>query len=141
MKRTIKESLVNLPWLLIFLFGLATGCLMASLGLVMRLQDVIPGGTLSAWFGVSFYSGMGLTAGRIGWMLVLEGIFWIAALSALGAGNHWGWWSSAAASLISMIFFPGGTLAGILVLLAVGVRLIHGRLGKSTAKAKIPAKG
>ena len=67
----------------------------------------------------------GLSAGRIGWMLVLEGLFWIAALSALGVCNHWGWWSTVMAAMISIIFFPGGTLAGIVMLLAVGILLIR----------------
>jgi hypothetical protein len=131
MKQTISGSLVSLLRRLLLLFGILTGGAMAVFGLMLRLQDSIPQGGLAAWFGVPFFQAVGLSAGRIGWMLVLEGIFWIAALSALGVRNYWGWWSSMAAGLISMLFFPGGTLAGILILLMVGIRLIRDRFAKA----------
>ena len=101
---------------------------------MLRIQDSIPKDGLAAWFGVAFFSAAGLSAGRIGWMLVLEGIFLIAALCAFAARNHWGWWSTAAAGLISMIFFPGGTLAGLIIVSALCVRLIGEKPWKRAAK-------
>ena len=50
--------------------------------------------------------------GQIGWMLVLEGLFLVAAMCAIALRNHWGWWSTAAAGLIAVIFFPGGLWRG-----------------------------
>jgi hypothetical protein len=134
-----RRAIILLPWRLIFLLGVATGCAMSILGLAMRFYDSIPAGVPAAWFGVAFFSAMGVTAGRIGWMLVLEGVFWIAALSALGVRNHWGWWSTAAAGMISMIFFPGGTLAGIVVLAALIIRLTRASAARRTAKAHGPS--
>lgn len=141
MRAVFRKPILRIPRLLVFLLGFATGCAMAGLGLAARLTGSIPDGFPAAWFGTAFFEAAGITAGRIGWMLVLEGIFWIAALAALAVRNHWGWWSSLLAGLISLIFFPGGTLAGIAALLAVGVRLVHKKFGKPAAKAKLPAQG
>lgn len=140
MKRTIKDYLVLLPWILVLVLGFATGCAMAGLGLAVRLQNALPPDGPAAWFGLKFFEAAGISAGRIGWMLVLEGTFLIAALCAFAVRNHWGWWSTAAAGLIAMIFFPGGTLAGILVLAALGVRLISEKFGKRGKEAATPAK-
>ena len=115
MKRT-GTLVQNLPRGIIFLAGVVTGCAMTGEGLAIRLQAAIPDGGMGAWFGSAFFNGMGWTAGRIGWVLVLEGIFWVAAMVAWGARNRWGWWSAAAAGAISLAFFPGGTLAGLVVL-------------------------
>src|SRR4030042_167335 len=112
MKQAISKSLSSLPWLLVLLTGIATGGSMAGLGLAIRIRDAIPGSLLTTWFGIPLFTAMGMTAGRIGWMLVLGGTFLIAAMCAIALGNHWGWWSTAAAGLITAIFFPGGTLAG-----------------------------
>jgi hypothetical protein len=125
MKVFFSGRLAAVPRLLAYLFGYATGCAMAAVGLAARITDAPPSGPAAAWFGTELFQAAGLSAGRIGWMLVLEGAFWIAALSALGVRNHWGWWSTAAAAMISMIFFPGGTLAGVVMLLAVGILLIR----------------
>jgi hypothetical protein len=135
MKRLFGGSLVGLPWLIAFLFGTLTGCAMAGLGLEMRLGNAIPVDGLVNWFGVPFFAAMNLSAGRIGWMFVLEGILLVAALCAFAVRNHWGWWSTTMAGLIAVIFFPGGTLAGIIVLLALGVRLIREKPWKQPAKA------
>ena len=77
-----------------FLAGVVTGCAMTGMGLAIRLQDAIPAGGLGAWFGTDFFTGMGWTAWRIGWVLVLEGIFWVAAMAAWAMRNRWGWWSA-----------------------------------------------
>ena len=134
MKRTIRGSLTSIPGLLVFLAGFATGGWMAGLGIVMRIHDGIPDGLPAAWFGIQFFTANGMTAGRIGWMLVLEGTFLIAAMCAIAVRNHWGWWSAASAGLIAIIFFPGGTLAGLIVLLGVGIRLIREKPWKQPAK-------
>jgi hypothetical protein len=133
MKQTSNRRFVLLFRLLILLLGLATGVLMAGLGTALRIGDAIPAGPLADWFGLPLFAGVGITAGRIGWMLVLEGLFLVAAMCALAVRNHWGWWSTAAAGLIAGIFFPGGTLAGVIVLLAVGVRFIREKPWKKTA--------
>ncbi|MBN2085089.1 MAG: hypothetical protein JW748_07665 [Anaerolineales bacterium] len=125
MKRTIGGSLNSIPGLLVFLAGFATGGLMAGLGVLMRIHDGLPDSLLTAWFGIHFFTAMGMTVGRIGWMLVLEGTFLIAAMCAIAVRNHWGWWSTASAGLIALIFFPGGTLAGVIVLLGLGIRFIR----------------
>ena len=135
MKRTISGSLISILRLLVLLFGIATGGLMAGLGAVLRIGDAIPDSPLATWFGIPLFAAMGMTAGRIGWMLVLEGVFLIAAMCAIAVRNHWGWWSTAAAGLIAVFFFPGGTLAGIIVLLALGVRSIREKPWKKPAKA------
>jgi hypothetical protein len=134
MKIFSKGTITFLPWLLVCLLGFATGCAMTGLGLVMRIGDVFTESWLTAWFGVALFKAIGLTAGRIGWMLVLEGIFLVAALCAFAVHNHWGWWSMTAAGLLSIIFFPGGTLAGIIVLAALGVRLIREKPWKKAVK-------
>ena len=139
MKRALNGSLVALPRLIAFIIGIATGCAMAGLGLTMRLGNIIPDGGLAAWFGVPFLGAMDLTAGRIGWMLVLEGIFLVSGLCAFAVRNHWGWWSITTAGLIAVIFFPGGTLAGIIILLAVGVRLIREQPWKQLMKKSVDA--
>jgi hypothetical protein len=138
MKRPISASLVLL-WRLLLAFGLLTGFIMAGLGLTMRIGDAIPEGPLAVWFGIPLFEAMGMTAGRIGWMLVLEGTFLIAAMCAIAVGNIWGRWSTAAAGLIAMIFFPGGTLAGLVVLSALGVRLIREKPWKKTEKTSARA--
>jgi hypothetical protein len=135
MKQPISTSLLFLWRLLLLVFGIATGGLMAGLGTAIRIGDVIPDSPLAAWFGIPLFAAMGMTAGRIGWMLVLEGVFLIAAMCALAVRNHWGWWSTAAAGLIAVIFFPGGTLAGIIVLLATGVRFIREKPWKKAVSA------
>jgi hypothetical protein len=140
MKIFSKRAFSLLPWRLVSFFGILTGCFMAGLGLAMRLTGSIPSSWLTVWFGTAFFEAAGISAGRIGWMLVLEGIFWIAALAALGVHNYWGWWSAILAGLISIIFFPGGTLAGAVVLLGVGVRLIHKKFGQREKKAAAPAQ-
>jgi hypothetical protein len=134
-----RRAILLLPWRVIFAFGVVTGWAMCVLGLAMRLQDSIPADGSAAWFGVAFFAAMGVPAGRIGWMLVLEGAFWIAALSAIGVRNHWGWWSTAAAGMISVVFFPGGTLAGIVVLAALIIRLTRAGAARRAAKAGGPA--
>ncbi len=137
MKRPINASLVLL-WRLILLLGLLTGGVMAGLGLAMRIGDAVPEGALAVWFGIPLFEAVGMAAGRIGWMLVLEGTFLIAAMCAIAVGNNWGRWSTAAAGLIAMIFFPGGTLAGLIVLSALGVRLIREKPWKMTEKTGAP---
>jgi hypothetical protein len=117
----------KLPRALMIAAGVVTGCLMAGMGLAIRLQDAIPAGGLGAWFGTDFFTGMGWTAGRTGWVLVLEGIFWVSAMAAWGTRNRWGWWTTAAAATISLAFFPGGTLAGIFVLVMMIPFLIRER--------------
>ena len=117
----------KLPRALMIAVGTITGCLMAALGLSIRLRDAIPSGGLAACFGTAFFDGIGWTAGRIGWALVLAGTFWVAAMAAWGTRNRWGWWTAAAASTISLIFFPGGTLAGIFVLAMMIPFLLHDR--------------
>jgi|GEM_PF-4668323 len=135
MKQTISKSFLTIPWFLVLLTGIATGGLMAGLGLEIRIGDAIPGSLLATWLGISLFVAMGMTAGRIGWMLVLGGTFLIAAMCAIAVGNHWGWWSTAAAALIAAIFFPGGTLAGVIVLLGLGARLIREKPWKKTVKS------
>lgn len=119
MDRAVKKTgaFVRIfPRALMIAAGVVTGCLMTGMGLAIRLQDAIPAGGLGAWFGTDFFTGMGWTAWRIGWVLVLEGIFWVAAMAAWGTRNRWGWWTTAAAATISLAFFPGGTIAGIFIL-------------------------
>jgi hypothetical protein len=123
--RAIKILLRSFPWYSAFAIGAATGWAMAGLGVAMRIGDAVPQISLASWFGMTFFQAAGLSAGRIGWMLVLEGTFLIGAVCAFALHNHWGWWSTAAAGMIAMIFFPGGTLAGILLLTAAIVRLIR----------------
>jgi hypothetical protein len=106
-----------LPRAAMIAVGVVTGCLMAGLGVAIRLQDVIPTTGLGMWYGTPFFTNMGWTAWRVGWALVIEGTFWVAAMAAWGTRNRWGWWTAAAAGIISLAFFPGGTLAGIFVLL------------------------
>ncbi len=125
--RTLVILTRKLPRALMIAVGTVTGCLMTGLGLAIRLQDSIPAGGLAAWFGTSFFDGIGWTAGRTGWALVLAGTFWVAAMAAWGTRNRWGWWTAAAASTISLIFFPGGTLAGIFVLAMMIPFLLHDR--------------
>jgi hypothetical protein len=139
MKVFFQGTLTAVPRFLAYLFGFATGCVMAGAGLAARLTNATPDGWIAAWFGTGLFEAAGLSAGQIGWMLVLEGTFWIAALSALGVRNHWGWWSTAAAAMISMIFFPGGMLAGVVMLLAVGILLI--RVTFRIRRARKAAKG
>jgi hypothetical protein len=134
MTRTISGSLVTTLRRIVFLFGFVTGALMAGLGTAIRIGGSIPDGPLAAWFGVPLFEAGGLLPGRIGWMLVLEGLFLVAAMCAVAARNHWGWWSTAAAGLIAVLFFPGGTLAGVIVLLALAVRLIHEKPWKHSAE-------
>jgi hypothetical protein len=129
--------LVSLPWRIIFLMCLITAGWMTLFGLGMRLSGEMPAGIPSLVFGIEIWAATGLTAGQIGWMLVLEGTFWIGALSALGVGNYWGWWSAAAAGLIALIFFPMGTLAGVILLAAVGIRLIRAYFGKRLRKQQV----
>jgi hypothetical protein len=123
--RVFKNLLRSFPWYSAFAIGTATGCAMAALGASMRIGNSIPQNGLTAWFGMPFFEALGLTPGRTGWMLVLEGTFLVAALCALAVRNHWGWWSTASAGMIVIIFFPGGTLAGIIVVLELAVRLIR----------------
>jgi hypothetical protein len=116
----------KLPRALMIAAGIVTGCLMTGLGLLIRLSDATPGGgALGMWFGTAFFSNMGWTAYRIGWVLVLEGIFWVAAMIAWGTRNRWGWWTAAAASVISLFFAPGGTIAGIFILVLMVPFLFH----------------
>jgi hypothetical protein len=117
----------RLPRAAMIAVGTVTGCLMAGLGLTVRLGDVVPAGGLGTWFGTAFFDGMGWTAYRTGWALVLVGIFWVAAMAAWGTRNRWGWWTAAAAGIISLVFFPGGTIAGIFVLLMMVPFIIHDR--------------
>jgi hypothetical protein len=123
--RLFKNLLRHFPWYSALVIGAATGCAMAGLGLGIRIGGSAPGSVLEKWFGVELFAAAGLTAGRIGWMLVLTGVFLMAAMCAFAVRNHWGWWSTAAAGMISLIFFPGGSLAGIIVLAALGVKLIR----------------
>jgi hypothetical protein len=141
--RTMRQNLfstrvlMSLPWRAIFLLCLVTAGLMTIYGVGMRLSGEIPAGILSLVFGIELWTATGLTAGQIGWMLVLEGTLWIGALAALGVGNYWGWWSTAAAGLIALIFFPVGTLAGIILLGALGIRLIRAYFGKRLRKQQV----
>jgi hypothetical protein len=141
MKILSRRAVILLPWRLVFVLGFLTGGCMAVFGLAARLRGAVPAGFPAAWFGTALFEAAGISAGRIGWMLVLEGVLWIAALSALGVRNYWGWWSTILAGLISIIFFPGGTLAGAVVLAAVVIRLIHIRFGRGRGKAKAAAGG
>ena len=125
-----------LPRTLIIAAGVITGCLMAGLGVAIRLQDGIPAGRLGAWFGTAFFDGMGWTAYRIGWVLVLEGIFWVAAMAAWGTRNRWGWWTAAAAGVVSLVFAPGGTVAGIFVLAMLIPFLLHDRPWREAMKRR-----
>lgn len=123
--RAFKHLLRGFPEYSAFGIGILTGCGMTGLGLAARTGAALPGGGPAAWFGLELFGAMGLSAARIGWMLVLEGTFLIGALCAFAVRSHWGWWSTAVAGLIAVIFFPGGTLAGILILLALAARLIR----------------
>lgn len=134
MKQKISGSLVSTLRRIVFLFGFVTGGLMAGCGTAIRIGGSIPDGPLAAWFGIPFFEAGGMLPGRIGWLLVLEGLFLVAAMCAIALHNHWGWWSTAAAGLVAVIFFPGGTLAGVIVLLALVVRLIHEKPWKPTAE-------
>jgi hypothetical protein len=120
-----RNLLRYFPWYSAFVVGAGTGCAMAVFGVAVRVENSIPRSVLADWFGVPFFSAMGLSAARIGWMLVLEGVFLVAAMCAAAVRNHWEWWSAATAGLIAVVFFPGGTLAGMIVLLALCVRLIR----------------
>jgi hypothetical protein len=131
--RLFKNLLRHFPWYSALVIGAVTGCAMAGIGLGMRIGRAAPGAVLAEWFGVQFFKAAGLTTGRIGWMLVLTGVFLVAAMCAFAVHNHWGWWSTAAAGLIAMSFFPGGTLAGIVVLAALATRLIREKPWKKAA--------
>jgi hypothetical protein len=131
MKNT-RANLQDLLWRTVFWIGMATGCAMAILGVYIRIRSVIPQGALSAWFGLSYLSSAGMKTSHIGWALVLQGLFWIGALIALGVKNRWGNWSVPCASVIMLAFFPGGTLAGVLAIL-VAVPMILRRLGRLPA--------
>jgi hypothetical protein len=117
----------KLPRLLVILAGVITGCAMACLGVSVRLQDAIPTSGIGAWYGTMVFTNMGWTAWRVGWALVLEGTFWVAAMAAWGLRNRWGWWTALVAGVISLIFVPGGTLAGIFVLIMLIPFLLHDR--------------
>lgn len=138
MKRPIRVSLLLL-WRLLLAFGFLTGGVMAGLGLAMRIGNAIPEGPLALWFGIPLFEAAGMTAGRIGWMLVLDGTFMIAAMCAIAVGNIWGRWSTIAAGLIATIFFPGGTLAGLIVLSGAAVRLIREKPWKKPEKSEAQA--
>jgi hypothetical protein len=124
----------KLPRWLVVLAGLVTGCAMVGLGVSVRLQDAIPTGGMGAWYGTPFFANMGWTTWRIGWALVLEGIFWVAAMAAWGLRNRWGWWSAVAAGIISLLFVPGGTIAGIFVLVMMIPFILHDRPWKAAEK-------
>jgi hypothetical protein len=136
MSGKLKKTFLRIIRILMFLTGLATGFLMAGLGLATRLAESIPDGGPAAWFGTAFFEAAGISPGRIGWMLVLEGMFLIAATLAFGTRNRWGSWTTAMAAVISMIFFPGGTLAGLILALALGIRLIRERPWQRTLKQR-----
>ncbi len=123
------------PWYSALAVGAATGCAMAVFGVAVRISNDIPASILADWFGAPLFRAAGLSAAKIGWMLVLEGAFLIAALCTAAVRNHWQWWSTAAAGLIALVFFPGGTLAGIIVLLALVVRAIREKPWKRPAPA------
>jgi hypothetical protein len=124
------------PRALMITVGTVTGWLMAGLDLAIRLQDSIPAGGLSAWFGTAFFTAIGWTAYRTGWVLVLAGIFWVAAMAAWGTRNRWGWWTSAAAGTVSLVFFPGGTLAGLFVLAMMIPFILHDRPWREAMKRR-----
>jgi hypothetical protein len=112
MKKTVAD---NMPLYLLLLIGFATGLGMVYLGLVTRAADALPASDLASWFGASFFLDRGLTDSQTGWVLVLLGIFWFSALSAIAVRHSWGWWSVILASLASILLFPGGTVAAIVI--------------------------
>lgn len=128
------------PRALVIAAGITTGCLMTGLGLAIRLQDAVPAGGLSAWFGTAFFDGLGWTAYRTGWVLVLEGIFWVAAMAAWGTRNRWGWWTAVAAGVASLVFAPGGTIAGIFVLAMLIPFILHDRPWREAMKRRAEGK-
>lgn len=127
MRQKIQD---NFSLALVILVGLATGVGMAYLGLVVRSIKTIPNTDLASWFGVQSLAGaVGATASQAGWALVLMGVFWFAAVAVLGARHFWGWWAVLLASLVSVIFFPGGAIATLLVvsfLLFTSLRTLSG---------------
>jgi hypothetical protein len=127
MKQKIQD---NFSLALVILIGLATGAGMVYLGLVVRSIRAVPDTDLASWFGVQSLAGaVGATPSQAGWALVLMGVFWFAAVAVLGARHFWGWWAALLASIVSVIFFPGGAIAALLVvsfLLFTSVRILSG---------------
>jgi hypothetical protein len=134
--KTTVTAVRSLPRWLVVLAGVITGCAMAGLGVSIRLQDAIPTGGLGAWYGTPFFTTMGWTAWRVGWALVIEGTFWVAAMAAWGLRNRWGWWTAVAAGVISLAFFPGGTLAGLFVLVMLIPFILHDRPWREAMKRR-----
>jgi hypothetical protein len=109
----------HLPHVSLLILGFATGASMVFLGLTARIVSVLPEEGLGAWFGVSFFHEMGFADDRVGWALVLLGVFWLSALSALWLRHSWGYWSVILAAIASMAFFPGGVVTAILVVAVI----------------------
>jgi hypothetical protein len=131
--KNFKAILQDLLWRAMFWIGMATGSAMTVLGLTVRIRNAIPHDVFGAWFGLSYLSSAGLKASFIGWGLVLLGMFWIGALAALGVKNRWADWSVPCASVISLAFFPGGTLAGVLAILVAVIPMLFRRPGRLPA--------
>ncbi len=109
----------NLPLAFLLILGYATGAGMVILGLTVRILRTIPEGGLTAWFGIAFFRDVGFSDDRVGWALVLLGIFWISALSALWLRHSWGYWSVILAAIASMAFFPGGVVTAVLFIAVI----------------------
>jgi hypothetical protein len=131
--KNFRGFLKDLLWQATFLIGMATGCAMTVLGLMVRIRNAVPRDGFGTWFGLPYLTSAGLQVSFIGWALVLLGMFWIGALVALVVKNRWGDWSVPCASVISLAFFPGGTLAGVLAILVLIPMLLR-RMGWLTAK-------
>jgi hypothetical protein len=50
--------------------------------------------------------------------------------------NRWGWWTAVAAGVISLAFFPGGTLAGLFVLVMLIPFILHDRPWREAMKRR-----
>jgi len=105
---------------LLLVVGFGTGLAMILLGLGERFSRAVPQGALAEWFGTGVFQVLGVADGRVGWMLVLLGTFWLAACSALSVRHGWGSWAVMAAALASLPFFPGGVAAAILTATILG---------------------
>jgi hypothetical protein len=109
----------RLPRAFLLTLGFATGAGMVCLGLAARFARILPEDGLGAWFGVSFFHEMGFSDDRVGWALVLLGVFWFSALSAHWLRHAWGYWSVVLAAIASMAFFPGGVVTAVLVVAVI----------------------
>lgn len=101
---------------------------MIVLGLAERFTGAVPDGGLAIWFGTAFLRDMGFSESHIGWGLILLGVFWAAAMSALWVRHSWGYWSVVLAAVFSMVFFPGGAAAAILTVAVLVFSRLRERL-------------